>query len=270
MRYAVLSDIHANLPALHAAIARLRGAGVDRWLCAGDVIGYGPQPNECVEAIAGLDALCVVGNHESILLGDLPVEGSGRLAMRAICWTRSVLRDDCRAYLEGLPEVVTLPGLVVAHAALDDPERYVRRDDQAAEQLRRLEAAHPGARVLILGHTHRQWIYGEVGGTRAVGRGPVSLAGPGRFLLNPGSVGQSRERELRPRARFMLLDTERAEAHLFRESYDVRAVRRALRRQRLPYECVHSRPGVLATGRRARRLAGRLARRVAHSTSSVR
>jgi predicted phosphodiesterase len=258
MRYAVLSDIHANLPALRTAIARLRRAGVDRWLCAGDVIGYGPQPNECVEAIAELDALCVDGNHESLLFGDLPDESSGRLAREAILWTRSVVRDDCRTYLEQLPEVVTLPGLVMTHAALDDRQRYVRADAQAAEQLHRLEADHPTARFLILGHTHRQWVYEQVGGTRAVGGAPVSLAGSGRFLLNPGSVGQSRERELRPRARFMLVDVARAEASLFQESYDLTAVRRALRQHGLPYDCIHSRPGILATGRRARRLLSRL------------
>jgi predicted phosphodiesterase len=255
----VLADVHGNLPALGAAIAVLRAAGVDRWVCAGDIVGYGPHPNECVEAIAGLGALCVAGNHEALALGDGP-PATGPLA-DALRWTRAALSPDCRAYLEGLPSVAAAPGLVVAHASLDDPRRYVRRDADAADQLRRLASGHPGARVLVLGHTHRQWVYGEDGGTRRAGRGPVALSGTGRFLLNPGAVGQSRQREFRPRARFMLLDAARWEATLFSSGYDLAAVRRALRREGLPRRAVHLRPPTLPTPRRVRRLARRLRHR---------
>ena len=260
VRYGVLADVHANLFALRAAIERLKREGVDTWLCAGDLIGYGPQPNECVEALAELEALCVAGNHELILLGRLPEQRSGRLARQTIAWTRGVLRDDCRSFLERLPTVATVPSLVVAHGSLDDPEEYVLRDAQAARQLRRLELEHPKASMLVLGHTHRPWIYHQRdGAARPAGAHALPV---GRVLLNPGSVGQSRQSERTPRARFMLLDVERRQARQLAVPYDVAACRRVLRQQALPSDAIHLRPGRLARVRRRTR--GLLRRRLPH------
>jgi predicted phosphodiesterase len=239
MRYGVLADIHGNFLALRAAIERLKREGVDAWLCAGDLIGYGPQPNECVEAVAELGTLCVAGNHELILLGRLSEQRSGRLARHTIAWTRGVLRDDCRSFLEGLPTVATAPGLVVAHGSLHSPEEYVVGDAQAAEQLRRLELEHPTASLLVLGHTHQPWTYHQRNG-----------APPGRVLVNPGSVGQSRQRERVPRARFMLLDIERRQARLLASTYDVATCRQILRQHKLPRDAIHLQPGWLAKAQR--------------------
>jgi predicted phosphodiesterase len=251
VRYGVLADVHANLFALRAAIERLRREGVDAWLCAGDLIGYGPQPNECVEAVAELDAVCVAGNHELILLGRLSEQRSGRLARQTIAWTRGVLRDDCRAFLEGLPTVATAPSLVVGHGSLDDAEEYVLHDAQAARQLRRLEVDHPAASMLVLGHTHRPWVYHQRDG--ALPPAGAHALPAGRVLLNPGSVGQSRQAERIPRARFMLLDVERRQARQLAATYDVAACRRVLRRRALPRDAIHLRPGRLARARRRAR-----------------
>jgi len=259
MRYGVLSDIHGNHVALQAAIEALRREGVDGWICAGDIVGYGPQPNECVEAVAELQALCVAGNHELILLGRLSDERCIRLAKETIRWTRDVLREDCRAYLAALPTVASGPGLVVAHGSLDDPQEYVVRDSQAMQQLNKLALEYRESELLILGHTHRGWIYSQREGTISSGQGTTCLAG-GRFLLNSGSVGQSRQRERVPLARCMLLDIEQRQASLRSLPYDVSACRAALRRYDLPGDCIHLPPSLLrAAGRRARRLARRAA-----------
>src|SRR6059036_2321500 len=103
MRYAVLSDIHGNLAELEAALAYFRRVGVDGYLCAGDLVGYGPEPNECVTAVASLDAVCVAGNHDLIALGELSKERCIPLARRSLEWTRKALRGDVREYLAGLP-----------------------------------------------------------------------------------------------------------------------------------------------------------------------
>jgi diadenosine tetraphosphatase ApaH/serine/threonine PP2A family protein phosphatase len=264
MRIGLLSDVHANLFALRSAIGRLRAEGVDAWVCAGDLVGYGPHPNECVETIADLGATCVTGNHELMLLGDLPTTRAGWLARRSIDWTRGVVRADVRSYLAALPRTVRPEGMFVAHGSPDDPEEYVRTDERAAELLGSL----PDERLLVLGHTHRPWLYATAGGTPYPDQDPPgtaerSLASEARFLVNPGAVGQSRQRETTPRARFALVDLERAQVRFFAEPYDVRATRAALRARRLSRDSVHIRPGRLPTAtRRARRVVGLVSARL--------
>lgn len=256
MRIGLLSDVHANLFALRAAIARLRAEGVDTWLCAGDLVGYGPHPNECVETVAELGPTCVAGNHELMLLEALPVTRAGWLARRTIAWTREVVRPDVRSYLAALPHAADVGEVTLAHGSPDDPEEYVRTDERASGLLRSL----PAGRLLVLGHTHRPWLTGLGTGTvfptaAPPGSAAIPLAADERYLVNPGSVGQSREHEPAPRARFALLDLDRGQVRFFAEPYDAAATRAALRAQHLPVDTVHLRPGRVATAaRRARRL----------------
>jgi predicted phosphodiesterase len=262
MRVGLLSDVHANLFALRSALTRLRSEGVDTWVCAGDLIGYGPHPNECVETIAALDPICVVGNHELLLLEAISDEQAGRRALQSLEWTRGVLRPDIRSYLAELPRTAEAPGIVVSHGSLSDPEEYVRSAIQAAAQLERLAAEHSDKQVLVLGHTHRQWLFGADQGTifpSPDAGHPDGFRGalaPGeRFLVNPGSVGQSRDRERAPRARFGLVDLDRADVRFFAEPYDAAACRAALRERGLPVDSAHLRPGyAAAASRRVRRL----------------
>jgi predicted phosphodiesterase len=258
MRIGLLSDVHANLFALRSAISRLRAEGVDAWVCAGDLVGYGPHPNECVETIAELGATCVVGNHELMMLDELPDTRAGRLARRSIVWTREVVRSDVRSYLAALPRTADPTGMFVAHGSPGDPEEYVRTDERAAELL----GSVPAERLLVLGHTHRPWLYATSRGTLYPGGAPgapgtaaLPLASDARYLVNPGAVGQSRQPEAVPKARFALVDLDRPQVRFFAEPYDVEATRAALRTRGLPRDAVHIRPGRMATTtRRARRL----------------
>jgi predicted phosphodiesterase len=255
VRIGLLSDVHANLFALRAAIARLRTEGVDAWVCAGDLVGYGPHPDECVETIAELEPTCVAGNHDLMLLGALPDARAGWLARRTIAWTREVVRPDVRSYLATLPRAATVAEIALAHGSPDDPEEYVRTDERAEALLRPL----PAGRLLVLGHTHHPWLYGTAtvfpAADATPGSATFALAPAERYLVNPGSVGQSREREPVPRARFALVDLDRAQVRFFAEPYDVAATRAALRARRLPPDTAHIRPGpVAAAARRARRL----------------
>jgi predicted phosphodiesterase len=271
MRYGVLSDVHGNLAALDSTVRHLSSVGVDAWLCAGDLVGYGPQPNECVEAVAGLGARCVVGNHELALLGRLPEERVGALARSTLSWTRDVLREDVRTFLAGLPLTAETDGVVVAHGSLTDATEYVGSWPLAATQLRRLARDRPDARVLVLGHTHRARTYGEQRG-RLAGRGAVPLDPPERYLVNPGSVGQSRQWERRPRARAMILDLDRWRAEFYALDYDVETTLAALRQHGFPRTCVHHpRNLVRSAVRRAARLLGaRAAGRRASRTGAAR
>jgi predicted phosphodiesterase len=256
MRYGVISDVHGNAHALDAVLRALDPLGIDRLVCAGDLVGYGPRPSECVERIAALDPIAVAGNHDLMALGRLPANELGALPSRTLEWTRAALSTGARSYLEALPLTAEADGgVVVAHGSLDDPAEYVRDRAAAAEQLSALVERAPGARTLLLGHTHRALAFSAAGGAPAP-EGELALADRDRpWLLNAGSVGQSRER--RPLARALVLDTERATASFVAVSYDVRATRRELREAGLPPHACHIAPGRPARWRR--RLVARLA-----------
>ena len=240
MRYGVLADIHANLDALRAALAALRRERVDGWICAGDLVGYGAYPNECVELVAELGAACVAGNHDMMALGLLSVASCIPLARKTMEWTRSVLGDDSRRYLAALPARVEVePALVVAHATLEDCETYIVRPSQAVTQLDRLRALYPDAGLLVVGHTHLPAAVGRRAGA-VVADGTVPLPENETCLLNPGSVGQSRERDAF--VRFGLLDLERPSMTFFGVPYDVESCRRALRQRGLPPNAYHLPP----------------------------
>jgi predicted phosphodiesterase len=248
MRWGVISDVHANVHALDAVLAAL--GAVDGIVCAGDLVGYGPRPNECVERIASLDppAVVVAGNHDLMAVGRLPTLDIGALPRQTLEWTWEVLDRDARLYLESLPQTIaTDDDVVVAHGSLDDPVEYVFDAPAGAEQLARLEERHPGADVLILGHTHRPLACSGTAELRA--EDEIELAG-GPWLLNAGSVGQSRER--RPLARALVLDTARATASFIAVDYDIRATKRELREAGLPEHACHLVPG--RSGRLRRRL----------------
>jgi predicted phosphodiesterase len=261
MRYGVLADVHGNLHALQAALATLRRADADRLLCLGDLVGYGPFPNECVRLIAEVATLCVAGNHDLIAIGRMEDDRCGPLARDTMRWTRSVLDADAKRYLERLP-LVARPdaAIVMTHGALGDPGRYVVTAGHAREELRRLEAEHDRATLLLLGHTHVSMACGERSGVRlARTAGRIGLTADERFVLNPGSVGQSRQ--LSARARVLVVDLDGGTATFLSTRYDIRATGRALRERGLAPGAHHLRPSVMrAVASRARRLAGTAAR----------
>ena len=255
MRVGVVSDVHANLHALEPVLERLAEERLDAWLCPGDLVGYGPFPNECVARVRALGPVAVAGNHDLIATGALSADRCVRLARESLAWTAAQLDEPSRSFLTALPPRAEAPGgIVVAHGSLDDPQRYVLTADDAAEQLGELELRFPAAELLVLGHTHEPWAFGARSGEllRAT-TGTVVLAPGERHLLNPGSVGQSRDRD--PLARYLVLDLDARTATFEAIPYDTRANRAALRARGRPASSSHQKP----TARRAaRRVAGRL------------
>ena len=263
MRYGLLADVHANLPALRAAVGMLEGAGVDRYLIAGDVVGYGPHPNECVELVAQLPGACVAGNHDLIAIGALSGDDIGELAAVTLAWTATVLAGEARTWLSRLPARVRIEDVVVAHGSLADPRRYVRDAGAAVGQLASLAREEPGASILVLGHTHRAMVVGERSG-RVRGNAPGrERVGTGeRWVLNPGAVGQSRDVAVVARA--AVLDVGERRIDLHEVEYDVASTRDALRRAGLPPSAVQ-----LAPASRADRLRGVLPRTLGRVTAAL-
>jgi predicted phosphodiesterase len=240
MRLGIVSDVHGNLPALRVALDALGNEGVDRLLCPGDVVGYGPFPNECVELVAESGAVCVAGNHDLMALERLPDARPGGLVRTTMEWTRGVLTADSRDFLATLPPVVMDEGLVMAHGSLGDPTVYVTRE-RAGVELSLFAATHPDASLSLLGHTHTPLAYGEQRGAVLEGRdGRVTIEPDERLLVNPGSVGQPRE--WRPLVRFAVIDTDAGEVRFLARSYDHESVRTALKERGLPPNACHLRP----------------------------
>lgn len=257
MRFGLLSDVHANRAGLQAVLSWLRDQGVDRVLVAGDLVGYGAQPNECVELLADAGAECVAGNHDLFVLDRLPPTRFPPLARHSADLTRSLVSSDVRSFLESLPLRLHVGGILITHGSLDSPEEYVVDQRRANELLRRMPREAPGSDTLVLGHTHRQWcVVADAGAPRA--RGTVALPDAAR-LLNPGSVGQSRQRERRPRARCALYDSGARTVDFVELDYDVEASRRALQDLNLPDRCLHAPPRLRG---RLRRVAGRVLQHV--------
>ena len=249
MRVGVLADVHANLQALEAVLERLATERVETYLCAGDLVGYGPEPNECVERVLSLPGVCVAGNHDLIALGLLPPDDCWYLARESLAWTAGVLTSAVRSALERLPRHAASGPALVAHGAIGDPREYVRSPEQFGRQFAALSDAAPDADTLVLGHTHVPLAISEANGMLLRGGvGTVPLTPGDRYLLNPGSVGQSRDR--RPQARVAVLDLARREASFLEVPYDIGRTRAALRRAGRPPWSMHLSPDLVARVRR--------------------
>ena len=242
MRFGLLADVHANLMALEAVLAELDRAPVDEVVVAGDLVGYGAHPNECVDRLRDREAVCVAGNHDLYVTERLVPRRVPSFVKDSVEWTSCRLRPDVRTHLAALPPLVIIGELVVAHGSLSDPERYTNTPALARRQLSRSRRLTPRPQTVVLGHTHRQWLSTrEEGGF--VPEGDHSLPRPATpHLINPGSVGQSRQAETQPRARFAVLDTESRIITFRCVPYDVEAARAALRHAGLPETHVHLLP----------------------------
>jgi predicted phosphodiesterase len=218
MRVAVVSDIHSNLHALEAVLAALARDPPDELWCLGDVVGYGPRPNECCALVKERAEICLAGNHDLAVRGDLDLFDFGGDAGVALAWTRAVVDDATDAFLAGLEPEGTRAGVALYHgSALDPVWEYVLSGEVAEATIR-----SAGVPLVLVGHSHVALIAAELDG--AVGGGPaaagteVDLRG-GNFLVNPGSVGQPRDGD--PRAAYLLLDLDASRASFRRVEYDV-------------------------------------------------
>jgi predicted phosphodiesterase len=231
VRCLVLSDIHSNLAAFDAVLAD--AGSFDVVWCLGDVIGYGPQPNECIERLEGLPHVCVAGNHDWASIDRLDVSDFNPDASRACLWTREQLTANSLAYTQNLPEQVIKGDFTLVHGSPRHPIwEYIGDSSVAAENL-----SHFDTHCCLFGHTHTPAGYlalGRAGRVEEFGvplNAAVSLP-KGRLLLNPGGVGQPRDGD--PRASYMLLDLEQHTVQLHRVEYAIEQTQNLMIAARLP------------------------------------
>lgn len=229
MRIAVLSDIHANLPALDAVLAD--AGSVDAVWHLGDVVGYGPEPDAVVERLREIGAVGVRGNHDAAACGGREIEWFNPDARRAMEWTRAAIGPATVAWLTELPERRILEGCELVHGSPREPIwEYVTSSDIAGENLAILSAP-----IGLHGHTHVPvaWLDDD-GAVELVrpGRGSSLELGGRRALVNPGSVGQPRDGQ--PDASYAVLDPHAGVVSWHRVPYDIDSVQRAMRDVGLP------------------------------------
>jgi diadenosine tetraphosphatase ApaH/serine/threonine PP2A family protein phosphatase len=232
MRVLVISDIHANFTALEAV---LREAGeMDETWCLGDLVGYGPDPNMVIEQVRSLPGLtCVLGNHDVAIVGRMEFAAFNGDARRSLTWTANVLSADNIEFLRSLPNTTCVRGNVtLAHGSPRDPIwEYVLNTLSA-----RLNFEHFITPYCFVGHSHIQGMFqldekkDRVSMAMARVGQPVQLTP--RAIVNPGSVGQPRDRD--PRAAYALYDTDAGTWEARRVAYDIAAVQTRVRQAGLP------------------------------------
>ena len=232
MRVAIASDIHGNRHAFEAVIAAAEGAGAEELWCLGDLVGYGADPDDCVALASQHSAVCLAGNHDLAVTGRLPIDDFSRGAALAVTWTQEVMRPESIAFLRSLEPTGAAEGVGLFHASPRDPVWEYVLSSLAAELC--LDVTRQ--RISMIGHSHVALAFHRAEGEPATGStrrpGEVADLRQGKWLINPGSVGQPRDGD--PRAAWLMLDTRAATAEWRREEYDIEGAQAAIRAARLP------------------------------------
>lgn len=231
MRYGVFGDIHGNLEALDIVIEAMRRERVDRFLCLGDIVGYGANPSECIARVRALDPVVVIGNHDLAAVGMLDISAFNPFAREAVLWCRQALGPEDLAFLEqpNLVEIVN-DTVTIFHASLALPEQfgYIQTPEEAAQSFAFLKT-----RVGFFGHSHVPVAFSKAMRRIELKTTPeLSLVDGISMLVNPGSVGQPRDGD--SRAAFAVYDADAGTITCRRVRYDVERAQAKIREAGLP------------------------------------
>ena len=235
MQYLIMSDIHANLAALEAVLDD--APHFDEVWCLGDLVGYGPKPNECIQRVRGLPHTSLVGNHDRAALGKLDLNSFNAVARVANQWTQQQLTSSSRAYLNGLSPSRQRGDFTLAHASPREPVWEYIMDASTAYQ----NFTHFHTPFCLVGHTHVPVIFElDKDDNRCQVLlppfpEPVKL-GAHRAIINPGSVGQPRDGD--PRAGYAVLNTDKMTFEFRRVAYPIQITQELMRAQGLPLRLI--------------------------------
>jgi predicted phosphodiesterase len=231
VKLGIFADVHGNLEALEVVVRLLRDRGATRFVCCGDIVGYGPDPDFCVEIVRRMHCTCVAGNHDYGAVGKVPVDCFNSVATQALLWTRSRLTESNRLYLENLPLTAEEGSLLIAHSSPSAPEawEYVLTVHEAAAEME-----HCAGAICAVGHSHRPLAVERLPGKpgRLIRRDGFAIQPYAKYLINAGSVGQPRDGD--PRACCMLYDDDKQTMTYLRVPYDIPAVQAKIRAAGLP------------------------------------
>ncbi len=227
MRYAVISDVHANLEALNAVLKKIDKYPLDKLLFLGDSVGYGPNPNECVEILKEKTDIILAGNHDRAAVGMIDITNFNPYARAAIEWTHKTLTPENRAFLKTLPLTAVLDTILLVHSTPNEPElwRYLNRRN--ADMYFHLFKE----KICFVGHSHEPAIIEcSPSGTIIVHRDKAAIKEGHRYIINAGSVGQPRDNN--PEAAYTVL--QKNSIAIKRVSYDIVFTQKKMKDAELP------------------------------------
>ncbi len=232
MKVAVVSDIHANLQALGAVLEAVADSEASELWCLGDLVGYGADPDACVELVRRHAAVCLAGNHDLGVVGELSMDEFSRGASLAAQWTKEVIEPRNLSFLATLQPMGREGAIDLYHGSPRDPVwEYV-----LSALLAELCLDAQSQRVSLVGHSHVALAFvrhaGEVTTGQPYRDGAELDISCGEWMINPGSVGQPRDGD--PRAAWILIDTDEQRVRFHRTAYDVAGAAAAIRAARLP------------------------------------
>ena len=233
MRYAIIADIHANLAAFDAVLSDIeQGGGVEEIWCLGDIVGYGPDPCQCIERLRRYRHICVAGNHDWAAIGKLDTSEFNPDAAAACHWTTGQLSTEDADYLGSLPLVIERGDFTLVHGSPREPVReYILSVSNAGENFACVES-----QFCLAGHSHVPLVFAcdETGDCSFVRFSPdIKLVlGKDRLIINPGSVGQPRDGD--PRASYAVYDSSTEMVKLRRLDYDIGATQARIMELKLP------------------------------------
>ena len=216
MKIGIISDVHSNLEALEVMLKRLANEKVDRIFCLGDIVGYGANPNECIERVREVSAVCVLGNHDAACTGHTPPDYFNSYARAAIDWTMRVLSEENLEYLKFLPLTYTEDSMFLVHATPKEPAAWNYISTQAEAEAHFTALEH--GTTAFIGHSHVPARFEHTVGKKKI--------------INVGSIGQPRDRD--PRSCCGLYDTKTGTFEWLREVYPVQEAARKIRHAGLP------------------------------------
>ena len=221
MRYAIISDIHSNLEALQAVLKTIEQEKIDKILCLGDIVGYGPNPNECLDLVQQHCEIILTGNHDFACIENSELYYFNRYAKQAVEWTLTILSNEKLNYLANLPLDGKIDNYYLVHANAYDPRSwdYVLSLDEAIYNFSKFDE-----KICFIGHSHHPIIYMEYSENDVLKynlkqNSEIQLEDSNRYIINVGSVGQPRDGN--PDSAFGILDTTNQRYELKRVAYDI-------------------------------------------------
>lgn len=231
MKIGIFSDVHSNLEALEAVLNALEAEHVDRLICLGDVVGYGPDPNPCVDEVASSAGIVVAGNHDAAAVGAITTDDFNEYARLAVEWTQSVLSPDSERFLSRLPMMSVEEGAMWVHATPDRPEEwdYIFNAFDARRHFSAMKTD-----LCFVGHSHvpGAFVQDKEGSITVQHPNKLSIDENRKYIINVGSVGQPRDGD--PRACYGVLDLDMNRFKLGKIAYPVETVQDKMRSKHLP------------------------------------
>jgi len=233
MRYGIFSDIHANVEAFKVVLESLENENIDQYVFAGDIVGYGAQPKECIKILQKLieekKCICVAGNHDYAVCGKSADDNYTRHAKDAVDWTKKQIDQKDKEFLAQMPLIQKTEDLTVVHANLETPDSWNYIFD--------IDDAHPNFKLLktqvcFIGHSHKPLMFISGQTVNWVVQDQIDILKDTEYIINVGSVGQPRDGN--PKASYAIYDTSTAIVEIKRVNYDVQKVQQEILHAGLP------------------------------------